>query len=54
MYIGSGETTFTEYRGNFDVDDYVTQRIPLNNFTLDGTTVTLRASSDETAQVSPN
>lgn len=32
LYIGSGTTQFTETTGNFKVNDYLTERVGLNEF----------------------
>lgn len=34
IYLGVGEANYDMYRGNFDVTDYVTERLPLCQFSL--------------------
>ena len=35
FYLGIGEATYDMYRGNFDISDYLTQRLPLRKFTVE-------------------
>ncbi len=34
FYLGVGQSTFDMYRGNFDIKDYLSERLPLKQFTL--------------------
>ncbi|WP_228448930.1 hypothetical protein [Vibrio spartinae] len=34
FYLGVGQSTFDMYRGNFDIKDYLTERLPLTQFTV--------------------
>ncbi|MGR5361443.1 alpha-glucosidase [Vibrio mediterranei] len=38
LYLGIGEGNFDMYRGNFDITDYVTERLPLRQFKVDSFT----------------
>lgn len=35
VYIGTGKETIEMYRGNYDIKDYITERIPLNNVSIE-------------------
>ena len=35
LYLGIGEGNFDMYRGNFDITDYVIERLPLRQFKVD-------------------
>ena len=39
IYIGRGDSRIEAYRGNFQVDDYLTERTPLRDWEMDGDTV---------------
>ncbi len=39
FYLGEGKCTIDMYRGNYDIDDYITTRIPLKWFEVDDTTL---------------
>ena len=34
LYLGIGQGTFDMYRGNFDISDYVSERLPLKKFAI--------------------
>ena len=40
FYVGKGFETIDSYRGNFEIDDYITKRIPLENVSVDHHTIT--------------
>lgn len=42
FYLGEGACTIEMYRGNYDIEDYVTTRIPLRDFEVEGNTVTFK------------
>ena len=35
LYLGEGDPTFDMYRGNFDISDYVTERIAMRHFVIE-------------------
>jgi alpha-glucosidase len=45
FYVGQGIETIDSYRGNFEIDDYITTRIPLSSVEVDGQNITF--SHDE-------
>lgn len=55
LYIGQGTTTFTEHHGNFDIEDTVERRIPLDvisrNNASSNPKMTFTAKTDTSLQV---
>ncbi|USD67733.1 alpha-glucosidase [Vibrio sp. SCSIO 43136] len=35
LFLGKGDANYDMYRGNFDITDYVTERLPMRQFTLE-------------------
>lgn len=46
LFVGQGEERMDMVRGNFDISDYVTARIPLAHVELDGSKLRFRAVAD--------
>ncbi len=40
FYVGQGVETIDSYRGNFEIDDYITSRVPLTDVAVDNQTIT--------------
>ena len=55
LFAGRGTANFAMYRGNFDIDDYITERIPLRvarvNQTAEGAVIVLAESEDAPARI---
>ncbi|HEV7278061.1 MAG TPA: alpha-glucosidase [Devosiaceae bacterium] len=44
LFVGQGDARMDMYRGNFDIEDYVIERIALRGFSIDGARITLAAN----------
>ena len=49
LFAGHGEPLVAMYRGNFDIEDRVDERIPLRHAAVDGTRITFGAHADTPA-----
>jgi alpha-glucosidase len=45
LFVGHGDARMEMYRGNFDIEDYVSERIALRSVTVESNRVTLSASA---------
>lgn len=46
LFVGHGDARMDMYRGNFDIEDYVSERIALRGAKIEGNRVTFSASAD--------
>src|SRR5690606_31309866 len=44
LFVGRGEERMDMYRGNFDIEDYVVERVPLAHATVSGNEIALAAA----------
>ena len=49
VFVGAGEATIAMHRGNFDISDYLVERIPLPHVTVDGGLLHFRRRPGEPA-----
>lgn len=47
FYVGHGEERMDMYRGNFDIEDYVVERVALRHAAIDGNLIALSASEGQ-------
>jgi sulfoquinovosidase len=51
LFVGHGEARMDMYRGNFDIEDYVVERVPLAHALVSGSEVAFSADEDQPVRV---
>jgi sulfoquinovosidase len=51
LFVGHGEARMDMYRGNFDIEDYVVERVPLAHAVVSGSEVAFSAAGDQPVRV---
>jgi sulfoquinovosidase len=51
LFVGHGEARMDMYRGNFDIEDYVVERVPLAHALVSGSEVAFSAAEDQPVRV---
>jgi alpha-glucosidase len=51
LFVGHGEARMDMYRGNFDIEDYVTERTPLAHAVVSGSEIALSAAPGQPVRV---
>jgi sulfoquinovosidase len=51
LFVGHGEARMDMYRGNFDIEDYVIERVPLAHAVVSGSEIAFSAAEDQPVRV---
>jgi alpha-glucosidase len=51
LFVGHGEARMDMYRGNFDIEDYVVERVPLAHAVVSGSEIAFSAAEDQPVRV---